>query len=188
MLEKLLLPLLNRTLAEQAGVRAALRTHAGKVMAFDVGGVPLRFAIDPAGSLLAAAPDQAADVRVEIPAHALPHLMEGPAAVQARARISGDAGLAEVLPRLAEVLRPDLGAWLSPMLGDILANRIEQGVAALAAMGRRGAAGLSANLGEYLKEESGLAVGLAEARQHHAGMERLQGDLNALEQRVARLR
>lgn len=181
------LGLLNRILAEQPAMRGELAAQAGKTVVLTVAGLPLRLAIGAAGELEPAAATRVADVEVEIPAAALPHLLEGAAAVQARARIRGDVGLAELLPRLAASLQPEVGALLSPLVGDILANRIERGLAALAAAGRRSIEGLGANLSEYLREESGLAVSQAEASRHRRELECLAADLNALEQRLARL-
>lgn len=181
------LAVLNRMLAEQPSLRAELGLHAGKQVVFAVERLTLRFAIGSAGVLALGDAGRQPDVEVYLPAAALSRALDGLDAMQAQARVSGDAGLAELLPRLASSLRPDIGGWLSPMLGDIVANRVEQGFAALSAAGRRGLDGLTANLGEYLREEARLAVSAAEGQVQRSELEQLQGDLARVEARVARL-
>lgn len=191
MLERLVqgpgLGLLNRMLEDQPRLRAELARHAGKQFSLSVGGLSLCAAIGDVGALEAGQTARPSDVEVSLPVAALSQLLEGREALQAQARISGDAALAELLPRLAESLRPDVGAWLSPVLGDIVANRVEQGFAALAALGRRGFDGLSANIGEYLREEGALAVSTSEGEAHRDALARLQADLAKAEARVAQL-
>lgn len=187
MLAEPLLSLLNRLIDAQPALRALLVPHAGKQAALSIGGLGLRFAIAPAGQLAQAEAGRTPDVSIDIPASALPYLAEGTTALQARAQVSGDAGLADVLGRLAGGLRPDIGGWLSPVLGDILANRVEQGLQALAGVATRGVSGLAANVSEYLQEESRLVVRAAELQGQTAERTQLDERLAALERRLARL-
>ena len=110
-----------------------------------------------------------------------------PAAVITLSGISGSGALAEELRYLARHLRPDIEEELSRVVGDVAAQRIGDGVRAIARWQRDTAARAGAALADYVVDERKLVVRRAELAQLTADIARLASALTSLEQRVARL-
>lgn len=187
MLSFVALPLLNRLLTQQAWARELLRPHAGKSAQLSLSGMRLAFRVAQDGALVAAPDAENIDVSIEVPASALPHLADGVGELSARARVSGDAGFAEAIGRLLRELRPDIGAACAPFVGNILANRIEQGLGTVTQFLQRASAGLRENALEYLRDESQLTIGGPELDGFARELAALRDDLSRLDKRIARL-
>ncbi|MFT3735362.1 MAG: hypothetical protein QM776_10095 [Rhodocyclaceae bacterium] len=187
MLDQLLLQPLNRLIRSENWARLLLQGHAGKGAELKIGPATLRFLIADDGLLLPLADGVAPAVCISMPADALGDLLSGgPDALVARAQLSGDAGLADALARLIRHLRPDLGAALSPVLGRVLANRVEQGAGKALATLQDGAQRLSANLREYLAEGVAPAITQRELESLAEGNRALAARLDRLEARLPR--
>ncbi|MEC5385001.1 SCP2 sterol-binding domain-containing protein [Uliginosibacterium sp. H3] len=187
MLQAFLLGPLNRLLKGEAWASDMLKPHAGKSAELSLGGVTLRMRVTDAGQVDALAGDAVPDVRIALPASALVSLQDGPDQLSKLATISGDAGFAETISVLLKHLRPDVGAALSPLMGDVLAARVESGLARANAGARQLARNLGANVVEYVRDEQGLVVQQDELAAWRGEMAAAQENLARLEARVARL-
>ena len=110
-----------------------------------------------------------------------------PSAVVTLAGISGSAPLAEELRYLARHLRPDVEEELSRVVGDVAAQRIGDGVRAIARWQRDAAARAGEALLDYVVDERRMLVRRAELAPFAADIARLGSVLADLEQRIARL-
>lgn len=183
MLADLPLQAINRLLAREDWARRMLLPHAGQTAQITAAGFTLSFRIDAGGHLLAPAPGQPADLRLEVPADALGSLAEGPEALRRAARIEGHAGLAETLATLAQHLRPDPAAMLAPWIGDILAHRLERGARGLAATALESGRKTGEALLERLQTQAGPLPSRAEFEQLQSGIATLQARLDRLARR-----
>lgn len=184
--EGLLQPL-NRLIRSESWARLLLQGHAGKGAELQVGPARLSFLIGEEGLLVPLGGDVAPAVCISLPAEALGELLTGgPEALVARARISGDAGLADALSRLLRHLRPDLGAALSPVLGRVLAHRVEQGAGKALSVLQDGAQRAAANVREYLSEGVAPVVTRSEFQQLADAGRDLSARLDRLESRLPR--
>jgi len=182
----LLLRGLNALLRREPWARDRLAAQAGKTLRLSAGDPwTLQCAIAADGSLQTCDPAIVPDVVLSIPPERrrdLPAAWRtgGLAGVTGLARIQGDAGLAHLVSDLARSLRWDVEDDLSRLVGDAAAVRLTQGARAVAASLRQTAARAQDNLGEYLREESGLGV-------QQADLHAWQQDCQRLESRLARL-
>jgi ubiquinone biosynthesis protein UbiJ len=187
MLQALLLHPLNRLLKGEAWASDLLKPHAGKGAELSVGGVNLRMLVTEGGLVEPLATDAEPAVRIALPASALANMTEGPDQLTKQATVSGDAGFAETISQLLKHLRPNVGAALSPALGDVLAHRIDTGLSRLNASVQQTARNLSANLVEYVRDEQGLVVQQQELADWRGEMAAAQESLSQLEKRISQL-
>ncbi|HEX5127937.1 MAG TPA: hypothetical protein VFW00_14420, partial [Rhodocyclaceae bacterium] len=131
--------------------------------------------------------DEIPSVSIELPPEALPHLFDGVDAFGRHARVNGDAHFAETIAQLLRHLRPDLGAALSPIFGDILAHRLERGFDTAINNAQNVARNLGANILEYVREEKALVVKRGELENWNLELARLRDDLARLEKRMERI-
>ena len=110
-----------------------------------------------------------------------------PAAVITLSGIDGSGALAEELRQLARHLRPDVEEELSRLVGDVAAQRIGDGVRAIARWQRDAAVRAGEALADYVIDERKMLVRRAELAALAADIARLTRALAALEQRIARL-
>ena len=110
-----------------------------------------------------------------------------PTAVITLSGISGSGAFAEELRYLARHLRLDIEEELSRVVGDVAAQRIGDGVRAIARWQRDTAARAGEALADYVVDERKLVVRRAELAQLATDIARLASALTALEQRIARL-
>ncbi|HET7366354.1 MAG TPA: hypothetical protein VFJ70_22480 [Burkholderiales bacterium] len=110
-----------------------------------------------------------------------------PSAVITLAGIAGSGPLADELRNLARHLRLDAEEELSRAVGDIAAQRIGDGVRAIARWQRDAAERAGEALADYVVDERRMLVRRAEMAQLAADIARLGAVLAALEQRIARL-
>lgn len=178
---------LNRMIERETWARDALREHADEIGLLGLGPIRLRFRVTD--TALLEVDHNAGDptVSIEVPASALAHAFDGPDSLARHARVSGDARLAETIALLLKHLRPDVGALLSPITGDIVANRVERALAGAASTAQDTARNLGANLYEYVSEEAGLVVKRGELESLQDDMARARDDLARLEKRIERL-
>ncbi|MFT4173796.1 MAG: SCP2 sterol-binding domain-containing protein [Rhodocyclaceae bacterium] len=178
---------LNRLIEREAWAREALRAHSHESAVLRVAGMSLRFRITDTGLVEPDHDEGEPNVSIEVPASALSHAFDGPDALSRHARIAGDARLAETIARLLKYLRPDAGAWLAPLTGDIVAHRLQGAVAGAARTVQTAARNASANVYEYMSEEAGWVVKRVELEANQDELARLRDDLARLEKRVERL-
>ncbi len=102
-------------------------------------------------------------------------------------RVSGDATLVQAFSELVGHYRPDWQGRLQEIAGEAVAGRVESAVEALDRWRREAARKVVMDTGEYLREERRLAVDAEAVSQFSDQVDDLVGDLERLEQRVARL-
>jgi len=110
-----------------------------------------------------------------------------PSAVVTLAGITGSSPLAEEMRYLARHLRPDVEEELSRVVGDVAAQRIGDGVRAIARWQRDAAVRVGEAFSDYVVDERRMLVRRPELRQLGADVARLGAALADLEQRIARL-
>jgi ubiquinone biosynthesis protein UbiJ len=187
MLQALLLRPLNRLLKGEAWASDLLRPHAGKGAELTLGGVGLRMRVTDAGLVEPLASDVEPTVRLALPASALANLQDGADQLSQHATVSGDAGFAETISQLLKHLRPDVGAALSPLVGDVLAHRLETGLSRAGHSVQQLVTNLSANVVEYVRDEQGLVVQQDELAAWRSEMVVALENLGRLEKRVSQL-
>jgi ubiquinone biosynthesis accessory factor UbiJ len=177
---------LNHLLRQQRSARELLRPLAGRTARIRAGPVALQFAIAADGSVQGSDADP--DVTLDIGARALTAGLSEPAAILRDAQISGDAGFAQALSRVADQLRPDLEEDLSRLVGDAAAVRI---VAALRAL-RTGMADTGARAGrqlaDYLAGERAWLASRGPFERFIAEVNELAQAAERLDERAGRLR
>ena len=183
----LLQGLLDRLLADQGEARERLGRHAGRRVQIDLLGGSATLAIDAGGTLrivgLHGDPDAQLLVRISTASMA-----ELPGGDPLRgASIEGAADLADDFSAAARTLRLDPADWLAPLTGDIIANRIGQGLTALGAAGADARSRGEALLREQISADS-LPLPTRQAVSAHYGELRSLFDaVEALDRRVNRL-
>ena len=187
MLQSFLLRPLNRLLKGEAWARDLLKPHAGKGAELTIAGATVRMRVTDSGQVEPLAAGIEPAVRIALPAAALANLPEGADQLTRHATVSGDAGFAETISLLLKHLRPDVGAALSPVLGDVLAHRVETGLARASAGTQQLARNLGANLVEYVRDEQALVVQQEELADWRTEMAAAQESLGRLEKRISRL-
>ncbi|WP_018604946.1 ubiquinone biosynthesis accessory factor UbiJ [Uliginosibacterium gangwonense] len=182
MFKRSALAFLNHLLGQQSWARKRLGEHVGEVAILHCGLLALRFQVTAEGLVSEVGHEVEADVELRLPASALGDILGGRLDDLSRhVEVGGNARFAETLSLLLGHLRPDLGAALSPMLGDALAHRTELVVGGAlsqtAEIFKRGPAGLA----EFLREErQGGPLGQAE-------FQVFRQELDTLGQRLAQL-
>lgn len=156
----------NALLEREPWARERLARHAGKTVRLRAGGFELAASVTDRGTFMQAAQASEPDVTLSLvperlePARLLRAARENdPDAFTDVTRIEGDASLAQVVAELARHLRPDPEDELARLVGDIPAARLAAGLRFLGTGVRTAAERLSANVAEYLAEESGLLAG-----------------------------
>jgi ubiquinone biosynthesis protein UbiJ len=191
--QDLLLKGLNALLRREPWACERLAAQAGKSLRLSVGeqaGVQLTIGSD--GLLRVCDAAIVPDVILSIPAGRLRELpaawrAQGLSGVTGLAHIQGDAGLAHLVSELARSLRWDVEDDLSRLVGDVLAVRLVRGGRLLASGLHETARRARGNLAEYLGEESGLGVGVADVQDWSRERQVLEDRLARLEARLGRL-
>ncbi|MDE3009714.1 MAG: hypothetical protein KGI67_02395 [Pseudomonadota bacterium] len=184
--------LLRRLVADAPWAQDRLRPFAGQQIAWNLAGMAGTARIDDDGL-----PDTAAGaeppagarsgVRVTLAAEDLATAAQGFDALMRCVTIEGNAGLASELGHIARHLRPDPADWLTPWLGNILAERASQGLRggvawALQAGGRAARAGA-----DFAVHEARLLPAPEAAGAQGAALTALREDTERLAARIARL-
>lgn len=101
--------------------------------------------------------------------------------------VSGELAIVQKLTALARRARFDWEEPLARLLGDTVAYELGRGARAVAAHVRAAADTLSADIGEYLREERRLSPTQLEVDDFADAVDRTRDDVERLEVRVARL-
>jgi ubiquinone biosynthesis protein UbiJ len=104
-----------------------------------------------------------------------------------RVQITGDAEIAANYRVLLELARPDWEEELSRLVGDLPARRISLAAHAALSWARGFARTASANVAEYLQEESRTLVSKPEVAEFVAKVDELRETADRVEARLARL-
>lgn len=184
--------LLNRTVAASSRAQALCERLEGRSLAVHVEGLSFDIVarVDSRRIALAAHAEREPDATVSGTPLTLLSLI-GPGA-QGRLRsgivtITGDAEVAQSFQDLLRAAQPDLEEELSRLVGDVAAHQIGNVVRSATGWGRKAAATFSANLGEYLQEESRDLVTRTEIEELLAGVDALRESADRLAARVERL-
>lgn len=183
---------LNAALSREPWAQQRLAQYAGRTLKCTLGALPLSLSFTHTGTLSLSDPAIMADVELTIPTQ---HLRQLPAAlsssnpeeVLALVHIQGDAGMANALAQVATQLQFDPEAEIARFTGDLVAIRLVATIKQLMRAGQRGAQHLEANMAEFLGEESGILVSRDYLELWQDQLLQLEHQLQALEQRTARL-
>ena len=180
---------LNASIEGSSGARADLKRLAGKVMALNLDGLPLKLWFLPQAERLTVAADYhgEADIEVRVPAASLlsAALQEGDAPPRGM-QINGDAETAQVFSRLLKQADLDWEELLSRYTGDAAARQLGNLARGLRAWGRDAAGRLGRDLAEYLQYESRDLPPRREMESFLAGVDRLRDDAERFEARLKR--
>ncbi|MGB3836751.1 ubiquinone biosynthesis accessory factor UbiJ [Castellaniella sp.] len=183
----------NTLVQREPWAQERLSAHAGKSVRLSAGIWSLQLSITAQGLVQRCDPAIVPNVTLSVPAQRLKELpgawaSQGLAGVTALAHIQGDAGLAHLVSDLARDLRWDVESDLAGVVGDVMAVRLVQGSRQLVSGAKVAAGRARDNVSEYLADESGLAVRHEALGQISAGVKSLGKRLDALDQRVQRLK
>lgn len=181
----------NVLLGRDVWVRERLAAFSGRTVRLVVGPFSAQASISAVGELIPTASEVMPDVTLTLPSDKLsvvPQLLrEGdPAAIANLMHVEGDAGLAALVSEVAQSVNVDVEADLARFVGDIAAVRIVSGAKGFVKAGQRSATHLSANLGEYLGEESEWLVSRGRYSLWENQMQSLTAALTRVESSVAR--
>jgi len=189
---------LNRALALDSDTQAELEALNGQRIVLALESPPLALQITVDGPQLRVGPvdsDNEPDLAIRSTLSGLfaqlPFMAARPRsgnnASGARIRLSGDAGLARQLQRLASGFDPD---WQQPFVavfGEILGVQIARALHAALNHARESAQYLAQSSVDYWVEESRTVIGKPEWQSHSADVQALKEDLNQLAARISRL-
>lgn len=189
MIESFVLALINRMLAQQDWARERLHEHVGQMLALECGPLNWRWLVVEDAHLRRADQAMEASVSLRLPTAAVQAWLGGTSEDLAHhVEISGNARFVETISLLLEYLRPDVGAALSPFLGDVLAHRVEQVLLdfgrQLVVFSRHGGERLQAVLAQ---PAANWGVGRGDWREWRGEVEALVVHLDTLEKRIDRL-
>ncbi|AUN96188.1 ubiquinone biosynthesis accessory factor UbiJ [Pseudazoarcus pumilus] len=189
MFDRVFVRAVDHLLADAPWARERLMPHADCVLHVDSVPFEVRARITDEGLLDAADADQVASVRITLPLGEMPAALAsgGLAKAFGRARIEGDAELAETLGFVFRNLEWDVEEDLARVVGDIPAHRLADAARALRSGAARGAEALRGNVGEYLSEESGLLATRPQLEAFRGEVATLRDALARLEKRVSRV-
>jgi ubiquinone biosynthesis protein UbiJ len=184
--------LLNRNVAMSTRAQELARRLEGRSLAVHVEGLPLDvLATVSSGQVaLSNAAAESADATVTGTALTLLSLIGADARVRLRSSavtIDGDAEIAEAFQELLHAARPDFEEELSRHIGDVAAHQVGNLVRGFTGWGRKAAATLATNVGEYLQEEGRDLVTRTEMDEFLAEVDQLREAADRLEARMARL-
>lgn len=190
MLDRAAMRFLNHLLSNEAWARSRLRPFAGQKARFSLGPLALDFSVTSDGTLVPARQDSDSSpaVAISLPDDAPLLVLSDRDAIFASARITGSADFAETLGFIARNLRWDSEADLAGLVGDIAAHRISAGARSFFSTRVDAAHRFTANVGEFLTQESASVARKEEVASFCAGVDILRDDLARLEVRIARLR
>jgi ubiquinone biosynthesis accessory factor UbiJ len=188
--------LLNRNIAASAAARAACRRLADKTLALHVNASSdnTLFSIfvscgNDKISLAARSDLPIAATLSGSPSAYLSMLRSTPEAVMRAGgvRIEGDAEVAQGFRDLLAAARPDVEEELARLVGDVAAHQLGNLARGALQFGRRVADTVTANISEYLTEESRDAVGRVEVDEFIRAVDKLRDDVDRAEAKLALL-
>lgn len=195
-LEALLRPaaaVLNRNISETTPARQLCAELAGSVVAIRVSNTALAayFEIEEDCVNLAVRSEQEPHVVIAGSLFALGTMVVDADPSMLRdgsIELTGDAEIAQQFQNLLALSRPDLEEELSNVVGDIAAHRVGSIARGLASWGRNARSTMSANIREYLQEESRDVPSRFEADEFASDVGILRDDVDRIEAHINRLR
>lgn len=192
MLTERLQALIDAQVEGSPRARELLAQLEGRRMRIVARFTPWDLTLSAAGGRLLLDKRDAAPVDVKLegsPLNLMAMLREEPAVVIRRgdAALSGDGEAGAKFQELAQLLRPDLEAALSNVVGDIPAFGVGSLLRKALDFGRAAANTQVSNLGEYLAHEKRVLVPRAEAKQFIDDVDALREDVDRLAARVGQL-
>jgi ubiquinone biosynthesis protein UbiJ len=178
---------INHLLAQEAWARDALELHAGKVAVIDAGSINVRLLVTRDGMLMAAGPDQPANVTIRMKLSDLPLILQHRERAFSYVKIEGDAEFANTISQLSKGLRWEAEHDLEKLTGPIAARRIAGGARDLVDAARSTHRRLSENLAEYFLDEQPVLVRPAMLEELTTDVNRLRDDVERAAKRLARL-
>lgn len=183
---------LNRNVAASSRAQALCERLEGRSLAVHVEGMSLHIVARVDSRQIALAPRAEREPDATVSGTPLTLLsLVGPGA-QGRLRsgavtITGDAEVAQSFQELLRAAQPDLEEELSRLVGDVAAHQIGNVVRSVTGWGRKAAATLATNVGEYLQEESRDLVTRTEMEEFLASVDVLRESADRLRARMGRL-
>lgn len=180
---------LNAAIEGSSAARADLKRLEGKVIAFELTGLPLRFYFLPQPGRLTVAADYHGDTDIRVsapPASLLSAALQRDDAPPKGMQINGDAETAQVFSRLLKQADLDWEELLSRHTGDVAAHEVGKAVRGLHRWGRDAASRLGLDLAEYLQYESRDLPSRREVAEFLTGVDRLRDDAERLDARLKR--
>ena len=178
---------LNHLLRQNTWALERLARFAGKNVRFDVAPFTLTCAILHDGSLSSADAMAGADARCIIAPSLLPRLALHDDKAHAEIRSEGDEALLAEIFYLSRNLRWDAAEDLSPVTGDIVAERIVQTLNGAHRQLRDSALNLSLAAAEYLTEERPLLAKPQQVAAFVQQVDALRDDVARLEKRISHI-
>jgi ubiquinone biosynthesis protein UbiJ len=181
--------LLDRGLAASSEARTRCRQLAGRSLQLRVRGLPLSLMFEAREDRLVVGTDGPADVLLEgSPAELALLAVNGEATAPGGAlKLTGDPMLARDFRALLELAIPDLEEELSRVIGDVPARGLSRALRSLAEWAGDTGRRLSADVGEFLKEEQRSLPTRWEAEEFLDGVDVLKSDMDRLEARLRRI-
>lgn len=189
-IERLLARALAHTRAESPRAVQLLSELAGRRLRVRILGTPFDLLVECDGQTLHLRPGDVADAVIAgAPLSLLALAGEDPQAVITRGdvRIEGDAEIAQRFRELGMLLRPDIEAGLSQLLGRSGAHLAMAGLRAARDWARATAWTTTQNVAEYLAHERGDLVSRAEAEHFLRGVDQLREQVDRLDARLHHL-
>ena len=184
MLVEASLGFVNRLLADQGWPLSKLGKFAGQAILIELGEQHFLLQITREGFLKSARPQLAPVVTITLPSDALFRVPVERSALLSTARISGPAEFAECLNQIFRNLEWDIAGSLSPLCGDILANRIVRFGRGLSSRQPGFLTRLSQNFAEFLVVEKPLLIGRDSLSVFCRDLDHLLTDFASLERRI----
>jgi len=190
--ERLLERAVTQARADSPRAITLLQQLQGRTLAVRIEGTPWSGLVESTGQTLRLVRNAAVAAHATItgaPLSLLALAGADPQAVIARGdvRIEGDAEIAQQFRELGMLLRPDLEAGMSRLLGRSAAHIAMMGLRAARDWTRSTAWTTTQNVAEYLAHERGDLVSRAEAEHFLRGVDQLREQFDRLEARLKQL-
>ena len=184
--------ILNRNIAESTPARELCEQLSGAVVAIRVRNTALAafFIVADDALDVVSTTSQEPDVVITGSLLTLAGMAgnSGAAAIRAGSLdLTGDASLAAQFQRLLLLARPDMEEELSNLVGDLAAHRLGEFARGVGRWSRAARSTMSANIREYLQEESRDTPSRYEVEKFGAAVNTLRDDVDRVEARLNRL-
>jgi ubiquinone biosynthesis protein UbiJ len=176
----------NRALEDERWARQKLAAHAGRTLRIDIGPSRVAVVIDAEGRFASSAGEP--DLVVTIPPLVLPALLGEPSRWSELVSATGDPALAATLAELAPTLPWFVERLLSKALGPIAGQQLADAARYLLRLPGYAAERVNDSFARYVADEGRLAAGRSEARGFADELSALTARVDALVERVNRLK
>ena len=181
---------LNASIKGSSAAQADLKRLAGKVIALELIGLPLKLYFLPQAERMTVAADYHGDMDIQVRAPAASLIGAAfkrddtpPRGMQ----ISGDAETAQVFSRLLKNADLDWEELLSQYTGDVTAHQIGNAMRGFRRWSRDAAERLGRDLAEYLQYESHALPPRREVEAFLSGVDKVRDDAERLDARFRRV-